>query len=411
MRNVFPNIDSAVLTWLLRTFMSLWLLVSAFHSLAATFSGNAYVTASDPNGDLTWNTTTRALTISCWFRISVPSSTVISNDMTILVNRQDGDEDSPSAYLLRFNARNGNVEFLTRGSSDGFTGKLIERPYLERWYHVAVKRAGNTAVGFVDGREIFNEDVSAVGNGSASSQGISVGGWNGAKYFYGDIQEVAIYQRALTDAQIFDRMFQDQTLALGLTGYYKLGSNTDEAARLNNFAPGQTNHGAKQGSGTITFEETDEGGEQSIFDARKNGGEQAMVPLSGAFAWDQTALARPTPGIAFDFHFGYSSANASPGAKIGYLDPYANPVLGPGWRHTFEIRIMPEPLSSELRVLDWNGAIETWFLTNEVYRTRHREYRGELIATNGSFEWTTPERLVYRFRDLNQGQNMSGRLD
>ncbi len=206
-------------------------------------------------------------------------------------------------------------------------------------------------------------------------------------------------------------MFQDETTALGLTGYYKLGYTTNEAVRLNNFAPGQTNHGTKQGSGTIAFEETDEAGEQSIFDARQNGGEQALVPLSGAFSWEQTALAQPTPGIALDFCFGYSSANATPGAKIGYLDLYANPVLGLAWRHTFETRIVPEPLSAEPRVPNWNGAIETWLFTNDVYRTRHGEYRGELVATNAGFEWTTPERLVYRFRDLNQGQNMSGRLD
>jgi hypothetical protein len=78
--------------------------------------------------------------------------------------------------------------------------------------------------------------------------------------------------------------------------------------------------------------------------------------LSGAFAWEQVALARPIPGIALDFRFGYSGANASPGAKIGVLDPYANPTLGLGWRHTFDSRIVPDdPLTGELRLLQWNG--------------------------------------------------------
>lgn len=268
------------------------LLLFASPLLAATFTNAACVTAPDPAGELTWSSTTRALTISCWIRISIPSSMPVTNDMTILANRQDGDENSPSAYLLRFNANNGNVEFLTRGTSDAFTGKLIERPYLERWYHLAVKRAGNTVIGFVDGREVFNQDVSAVGNSATSPQGLSVGGWAGAKFFYGDIQEVAIYQRALNDAQIFDRMFQDQTSGQGLTGYFKLGYNTNETVRLHNFAPGKTNHGTKQGSGTVTFEETDEAGEQSLFDARKNSGAEAITALSGGFSWEQTAFAR-----------------------------------------------------------------------------------------------------------------------
>jgi hypothetical protein len=155
---------------------------------AATFTNNACVTAKDSGEDLIWSGTTRALTVSCWCRISIPSSTTISSDMTILVNRQDGDENSPFSYLLRFNASNGNVEFLTRGASDGFTSKRIERPYLERWYHLAVKRAGNTVAGFVDGREVFNEEVSAVGNSSTCSQGISIGG----------VQATQFLQRALS---------------------------------------------------------------------------------------------------------------------------------------------------------------------------------------------------------------------
>lgn len=52
-------------------------------------------------------------------------------------------------------------------------------------------------------------------------------------------------------------------------------------------------------------------GEQSTFDSRKNGGREALTPLSGAFSWNQTALARPTPGVAMDLRFGYSSANTT----------------------------------------------------------------------------------------------------
>lgn len=400
--------DTGATSWLRWAVIVFVWLASAFLAAAATFNGNAHATANDPTNSLSWNAT--ALTVSCWFRISVPSGTNVENNMTLLVNRQNGDESSPYAYLIRFNVSNGNIEFATRGPSSGATFTLIQRPYLERWYHVAVKRAANTVIGYVDGRAVFTEDVSAVGD-SATTEGISVGGWGGAKYFYGDIQEVAIYQRAMTDAQIFDRRFRDQTSFQGLNGYYKLGFNTNAAVQLNNFAPGRNNH--LTASGPAVFEETDQAGEQSAFDARRNRGDDAIAPLSGAFAWEQVVLARPIPGIAFDLHFGYSTASASPGAKIGLLDPYANPALGLGWRHTFETRLIPDDqFQGELLLMRWDGSIETW--TNAaggVYRTRHREYRGELVQTNGGYEWTTPERLVYRYRGLEEGTVMSGRLD
>ena len=44
------------------------------------------------------------------------------------------------------------------------------------------------------------------------------------------------------------------------------------------------------------------------------------------------------------------------------------------------------------------------------FRTRHNEYRGELTETNVGFEWTTPDRLVYRFQNPTETAPMRGRL-
>ena len=109
--------------------------------------------------------------------------------MIVLMNRQDGDDNSPSAYQIRFNISTGDIEFVTRGSSEEYVKTLIRRPYLERWYHVAVKRSGNLVTGLVDGREVFLDGLS-VGDGVASQNGISIGGGNNNKYFFGEIQEV-----------------------------------------------------------------------------------------------------------------------------------------------------------------------------------------------------------------------------
>lgn len=373
---------------------------------AATFTNLARVEISDSSG-LSWDNDAKALTVSCWFRLIIPSDARLTENMTVLVNANGASDGSEHSYLVQFNVATGNIDFSTRGAAGFYSNILIQRPYLERWYQVTVVRQGEVFTGYVDGRQVFSNagNVGAVSGGT-----LQIGGWGNGRYLLGEVQEVNVYQGALTEPQIQDRMFKDQSGFQRLTGYYKLGFTTNETVRLYNFAPGKSNHGTKQGTGTISFDETDQAGEQSLFDARKNQGENALVPLSGAFSWEQTALARPTPGIAFDFRFGYSSANTSPGAKIGSLDPYANPALGLGWRHTFETRLIPEPFVQEIRVLQWNGAIDTWFSTNNTFRTRHKEYRGELVQVPGAYEWTTPERIVYRFRDFQQGLIMSGRL-
>src|SRR5256886_7074662 len=46
-------------------------------------------------------------------------------------------------------------------------------------------------------------------------------------------------------------------------------------------------------NGNVRFEETDQAGEQSTFDSQRNGGRDALTPLSGAFYWSQTAFSRP----------------------------------------------------------------------------------------------------------------------
>ena len=166
--------------------------------------------------------------------------------------------------------------------------------------------------------------------------------------------------------------------------------------------------------------------QQSLFDSRKNRGENAITPLSGSFSWEQTALSRPTPGIAFDFRFGYQSGNAFSTNRLEEFDPFEN-RLGIGWRHSFEVRVLPpqffDPhealLLRSLGLMDWTGSIETWERdTNSTpvlrYFTRHKEYRGELSVPldNPLCEWVTPERLVYRFRNpfLESNPIMIGRL-
>ena len=400
-----------------------WLLTLPVN--AAIFPGNARLEVSDSSGGLSWSPSASAMMVQCWFKIAIPSATNLTENMTILVNRRTGTQADPHAFLIQYNIESGNVEFSARGSG-AFTNALIARPYLERWYHVAVVRQGEAFSAYVDGRSTFSTSAS-VGN-AATTDGISIGGWGNGKYFFGEVQEVSIYQNVPPDPQAFivQNMFSSQPTndpALSLRGYFPLAYSTNSADQLKNFAtapaPTGTESASPQGAGTVTFEEANEAGEQSAFDARKNGGRDTLVPLSGGFSWQQTALARPTPGIALDFRFGYSSANVSGTYSLNGFDPYASGPMGKGWRHTFESRVLPaqsfSPLgdTDTIGLMSWDGALETWDLdygTGE-YRPRDNEYRGELIVTTTNCQWTTPERLVYVFKRPDSGSAvMRGRL-
>ena len=167
---------------------------------AATFSGTAYLNASDPTGALSWNTGTGAMTVECWFKISIPSGTNLTDNMTILVNRNNGAQTDSHGYLIWFNYATGNVEYSCRGASGIYTNTLISRPYLERWYQVAVVRQNDVFTAYVDGRQVFSGS-SAVGD-TSNTGSLCVGGWGASKYLFGEVQEVSIYQRALSGAEI-----------------------------------------------------------------------------------------------------------------------------------------------------------------------------------------------------------------
>lgn len=381
--------------------------------IAASFPGNARLEVNDPNGALSWNNTNRAMLVQCWFKISVPSGTEIKEDMVIVANRKTGTLSDTHAYAIYFNARAGTIDFSAKGDKDSITRVLVERPYLDRWYHVAVFRQEETFYGFLDGRSAFDTTKTSVNIGNAATtNGMSIGGWNASGsqglYFHGDIQEVSFYQGIPFQGAdhrkfIVDQMFQVQpTNAPQLKGYFRLGASTIAEERLKNFGfspvPAGTENAAPFPSeGKIIFEETDQAGEQSYFDSQKDGARDFIVPLSGAFSWSQIFLKRPTPGISFEMGFSYSSGDVRSEGALGRG----------GWRHIFETQLLPAEEFAPFSDIDivglrsWDGGIETW--TNSTpsgtYRTRSAIYRGELVHTGTAFEWTTPERLIYTFQN------------
>ena len=89
---------------------------------AATFNGSSYVYAADSTGGLSWNNAAgaKALTVSCWFKLSFPSSFTLSQPMVIMAYGNDmnwnGTEWSQThPYALYLNPNTGDVDFSTKG--------------------------------------------------------------------------------------------------------------------------------------------------------------------------------------------------------------------------------------------------------------------------------------------------------
>jgi RHS repeat-associated protein len=404
------------MSFILRNSALLWL--AAFTWLlgisplsAGTFPGSARAesTGADPNSALTWNSGTNALTIACWFKISVPSDFVLSEDMGIVANNRTNSGNN-HAYAIYLSASSANIEFSSRGSGGvDVPLRLIEHPQIERWYHVAVVRTGTSLTVYVDGRNVTS-GFTLSGN-SNSTDGISVAGWGSAKYFRGEVQEVAVYQRALTRQENFTNMLRDIPATFtGLRGYFKLGYSANPGDNLKNFASAPvsgTENLVQQGSGVVEFSETDTQGEQSAFDSKKNQGQDAIASLSGAFSWSNDAIERAGPGMPFDFGFGYSSSIGYNGQAFeGGVDVYAeDSVLGRGWRHSYQTRLVAGNLylsvgNSYVGMMSSNGSIETWQRQSDAtFNIVHKEYRGELreVESGSYIEWITPERIVHRF--------------
>lgn len=268
-----------------------WLLT--FTLSAATFTNNARVEITDGTGSLRRSAANGPLTVMCWFKFSIPTGVSVTNDMTVLVNQMGTTTTNDThSYNIYFNANSGTVDFTARGAGGLFRQTLIASPFIDRWYHVAIAMSGSSYDSYVDGKPVSNGGTGSSGNTSGAN-GVSIGGWGAVRGLWGEVQEAAIYQFYLNAGSIQTRMFKDLRNPLytnNLAGYYKLAASTNSADRLRNFAPapatGTDPASAQPSINFLAFEETDQAGEQSLYDSRKNHGADAITPLSGAFSWE-----------------------------------------------------------------------------------------------------------------------------
>jgi len=152
--------------------------------------------------------------ISVWFK----TSDVTGND--VLLGRADADynlDTGEHGYYLLLNDDSGTdyVVFDVGGEADAtYDGQLRWAGASDNeWHHAVGVKSGNSEYLYIDGNLEMSANVN-VGDMSASGETLYIGNSRGAfSYFEGQIDDVRIYNYALTEQQIKDVMNQGSAVS------------------------------------------------------------------------------------------------------------------------------------------------------------------------------------------------------
>ena len=160
--------------------------------------GNGYITVPD---DDVW-TITGDFTIVLWAQWSQLDSGSVGQPEDVFISHDEG-----GGYQHKwFFAKGGgqlNFHINTDGGASAFLAETPFAPVLNQWYHLAVRRTGNTFGIFVDGVEsAFSEDYSGVIPNAVTP--LRIGKGEAFNFNGGLLDDVAIYSRSLGDSEIQD---------------------------------------------------------------------------------------------------------------------------------------------------------------------------------------------------------------
>lgn len=161
--------------------------VDAAVSTGLDFATSTYVVASDALDAVT------EITVSLWTRIS--PTTASSFTHYILSQPQDG----IAAPAWRLFVDQTNAGFTVGSAPASSTTYSTTRPVLDRWVHIAGTFDGTTIRYYLDG--IFIGSAAHAGGIVESAENTAIS-FNGAQAFEGEMDDVRIYSRALSDAEI-----------------------------------------------------------------------------------------------------------------------------------------------------------------------------------------------------------------
>jgi len=168
-----------------------------------------------------------AITISAWINTSAPTT-----NFAMIVNKDSGVPDN-SQYTLRMNGTTGKAMFRAEGAGlITASGNTILNA--NQWYHVVGTYDGNNTRFYLNGVEDATP-ASGSGNMTNNSANLEIGRRDDGYYFPGKIDDVRIYNRALSGDEIkrlyrigatlkINTSINNDSLANGLVGYWSMNA-------------------------------------------------------------------------------------------------------------------------------------------------------------------------------------------
>jgi hypothetical protein len=119
---------------------------------------------------------------------------------------------------------------------DGTKGDAIVGPMnfpIERWAHIAATLEGSTAKIFINGKEVVSKELTTIpANVNRTKCFIGKSNWASNSYFWGGMDDVRIWNRALPAQELNDQMdTQLQGTESGLVGYWRFNESKGRIAK------------------------------------------------------------------------------------------------------------------------------------------------------------------------------------
>lgn len=209
--------------------------IDGIYQQAANFDGNDYVSIpNDPGLNFGYNDAT----LVAWIKTN---SSTLHNE---IINSFWLDEDGERGYTLKL--KEGRLAFTTARIAQDInpeTGGVWGQTLLndDEWHFVAGIRNGDSMRIFVDGQleaEVTGASLYNLTSSAPIIVGQAINGYGQNYPYYGSIDEVRIYNRALSESEI--RELAGITLETGLVAYYPFNGNANDGS-------GNNNHGVENG--------------------------------------------------------------------------------------------------------------------------------------------------------------------
>jgi hypothetical protein len=201
---------------------------------------------------------TNGLTVMAWVRWGIAPST--GNNWANIVSNNAGTAGDTGQFWLQHTQTDNAFEFAVQTTNDRIWAQSTVAPVQGQWQHVAGVYNGSTLTIYVNG--VANGSASLTGNvvAPSSAYNLTIGRWafNSETFrsFNGDIDEVRVYPRALSAAELSAAMSATHPCSAGIptptaTATATLGAPTSTATPTNTPTPCKIRSADINGDGTV----------------------------------------------------------------------------------------------------------------------------------------------------------------